>query len=258
LLAPPRPIGPVGVQEHEFHADPDAIAKTRLGNDGEPELLLHDDLGGYSWNVPKTDWLNIGSGTLHAKNVRAAWHHARAYFQMAGHVPAGTEAELEAMKGYSYYLYHPAHLGGAARMIPNGQGGAYLVGDSLGLAHPITAEGILPAVTSGRVLAEAILDEDAASYPLRLAQHPVIMDYQRVFRMRVAAAMLQKQVSGSPKGTKSNEKIKQGLISSKTRMLVALGFGWLFSGKSLPTPQLIDVVLAAAEAWLRPNRAEHH
>ena len=40
------------------------------GGDGEPELLLHDDLRGYSWNVPKTDWLNVGRG--HGRPRRGA------------------------------------------------------------------------------------------------------------------------------------------------------------------------------------------
>ena len=44
----------------------------RIGADGEPELLLHDDLRGYSWIVPKTDWLNVGCGTVDPTEVRAA------------------------------------------------------------------------------------------------------------------------------------------------------------------------------------------
>ena len=112
-VAPPRPQGPVGVQEHEFRADPAAIARTRAGRDGEPELLLHDDLRGYSWNVPKTDWLNVGSGTVEPHEVRAAWQQARAHFSAAGHLPLEAAAELDAMKGHTYYLFDPAHLDGA-------------------------------------------------------------------------------------------------------------------------------------------------
>jgi flavin-dependent dehydrogenase len=253
LCQPPRPMGPVGVQEHEFRADPVAIARTRIGQDGEPELLLHDDLSGYSWNVPKTEWLNIGSGTVDAKDVRAAWQKARDDFRAAGHVPATTDAELEAMKGYAYYLYHPAHLRGAARVDRDCKGGAYLIGDSLGLAQPITAEGILPAVVSGRTLAEAIVAGDPASYPDRLAAHPVLADYRRVFRLREAASHLRQRLSRT---SSSRPKRSAGsFLSRKSRHAVSAGFAWLFSGARMPAPGLIDVALDGADWWLARNHA---
>ena len=217
VLAPPRPRGPVGVQEHEFRADPAAVARTRLGEDGEPELLLHDDLRGYSWNVPKTDWLNVGSGTLDPTEVRAAWTHAREHF--VDHVPAESRPALDAMKGHSYYLFDPAHFAGAAR------DNALLVGDSLGLAQPVTAEGILPAALSGRIAAEAILASDVASYAARLRAQRVIADYTRVFRLREA-------VRSRPKTP-----------SRFARRAVARGFAWMFSGARLPAPQVIDLAL---------------
>src|SRR5207247_2272179 len=77
---------------------------TRPGADGEPELLLHDDLRGYAWNVPKTDWLNVGVGTVNPTEVRAAWTRARDHFRGAGHVPAEAGDALEHVKGHSYYL----------------------------------------------------------------------------------------------------------------------------------------------------------
>ncbi len=242
LAPPPRPSGPVAAWEHEFRADPAAIARARIGGDGEPELLLHDDLRGYSWNVPKTDWLNVGSGTVEPGEVRAAWQAARAHFVEAGHVPAGSAHELDAMKGHAYYLYDPAHLAGAARVDADGKGGAYLVGDSLGLAQPLTAEGILPAVLSGRLLAEAILDGAAASYPARLAAHPVIADYRRIYRLRETAAAL----GGSGRAG--------GPASRLGRGAVARGFARMFSGAPLPAPRLIDLALAAADRWPRPSR----
>jgi hypothetical protein len=238
-------MGPVAAQEHEFRADPAAIARTRAGRDGEPELLLHDDLRGYSWNVPKTAWLNVGSGTVEPGEVRAAWQTARAHFRAAGHVPADADAALDpkAMKGHAYYLYDPAHLAGAVRAgdAADGRGAAFLVGDSLGLAQPITAEGILPAVLSGRLCAEAILAGVPASYPLRLARHPVIEDYRRVFRLREAAGALRGGHTPGP-GT------------SLGRRAVARGFAWMFSGARFPAPRLVDLALAGVERWARRGR----
>jgi len=251
LCSPPRPMGPVGVQEHEFRADPVAIANTRIGRDGEPELLLHDDLSGYSWNVPKTDWLNVGTGTVNPKDVREAWQRARADFRAAGHVPSVADADLDAMKGYSYYLFHPEHLRGAARVDDDGKGGVYLVGDSLGLAQPITAEGILPAVISGRLLAEAIAAGAPASYPARLAAHPVLADYRRVFRLREAASALRQRFSRAlpSRPVVPAAAPAQGFLSRTSRRAVSTGFAWLFSGARIPAPQLVDSVLAGADWW---------
>src|SRR5512143_563478 len=66
MLDVTRPRRPVGVQELELQTDQTAVARTRMGSDGEPELVLFDGLSGYGWNVPKSDWLNIGCGTLDA------------------------------------------------------------------------------------------------------------------------------------------------------------------------------------------------
>lgn len=156
LLAPPRPRRALGVQELELQTDAAAVERTRLGRDGEPELLLFDDVGGYGWNVPKSDWINIGCGTLDATAVHDAWKRTHDHLNAAHHIPAEAQPELAQMKGHSYFLYDPIHLEGAAR------NNALLVGDALGLAHPITGEGILPATVSGRVAAEAILAGDAA------------------------------------------------------------------------------------------------
>jgi flavin-dependent dehydrogenase len=253
LCDPPRPMGPVGVQEHEFRADPVAVARTRVGRDGEPELLLHDDLSGYSWNVPKTDWLNVGTGTLDPKEVRAAWQVARANFRAAGHLPSGTDVDLDAMKGYSYYLYHPEHLRKAARVDADGKGGVYLIGDSLGLAQPITAEGILPAVISGRLLADAIIAGEPASYPARLAAHPVLADYQRVYRLRETARSLRRRFSRSSPAQPTPP--SSSLLARTSRHAVSKGFAWMFSGARLPAPHLIDFALDRADVWLGRDRA---
>ena len=227
LLAPTRPRRAVGVQELELEADPAAIARTRLGRDGEPELVLFDDVGGYGWNVPKSGWLNVGTGTLDANDVRAAWTHTHAYLHAAGHLPPEADAALANVKGHSYFLYDPAHLDVAAR------DNALLVGDALGLAHPITAEGILPAVVSGRCAAEAILANDADAYATRLAREPVIADYHRVHRLVGKASKLKSQAANTSSG-----------ISARIgRYVVARGFAWMFSGARLPAPHLLDRLL---------------
>jgi flavin-dependent dehydrogenase len=227
MLAPARPRRAVGVQELELPADPAAIARTRLGRDGEPELVLFDDVAGYGWNVPKSDWLNVGCGTLDASAVRDAWQVTHDHLRAAGHVPPEADAALEHVKGHSYFLYDPAHLATACR------DGALLVGDALGLAHPITAEGILPAAVSGRCAAEAILAGDPGGYAARLAGHEVIADYHRVHRLAAAASRLKRRARARP----------SGLPARVGRYAVARGFGWMFSGAKLPVPRLLDRAL---------------
>lgn len=228
MLAPDRPRRALGVQELELQTDPAAIKRTRLGRDGEPELVLFDDIGGYGWNVPKSDWLNVGCGTLDANAVRDAWKLTRAHLSAAGHVPTEAEPELDHLKGHSYFLYDPVHLERGFR------DNAMIVGDSLGLSHPITGEGILPATVSGRVAAQAILADDAVGYPARLAAHEVIADYRRVHRVMRAAGRLKR---GNTSTSVSS------LTSNLSRYAVARGFGWMFSGTKLPVPRLLDRVL---------------
>lgn len=236
LLAPTRPRRAVGVQELELQSEAAEVARTRLGNDGEPELLLFDDNSGYGWNVPKSDWLNVGCGTLDATRVRDAWSVTFDHLRATGHLPAAAQAQLEHVKGHSYFLFDPTHLESAQR------DNAFLVGDSLGLAHPITAEGILPATVSGRCAAEAILAGDPASYPTRLRTHPVLDDYARVFRVLTAARKVRDRLvrgNGAPATNGSNGNGRKPI----GRGAVARGFAWMFSGKPLPAPRVIDFLV---------------
>jgi flavin-dependent dehydrogenase len=153
------------------------------------------------------------------------------------------------MKGHSYFLFDPVHMDAAYR------DHAFLVGDSLGLAHPITAEGILPAVTSGRRAAEAILASDPASYPARLRRDPVLADYRRV---HAAMATVQKlrgrlgRLTGSSRAAAaaaSDPTATNGAAPARSssgplaNAAIARGFAWMFSGARLPAPRLLDLVL---------------
>jgi menaquinone-9 beta-reductase len=224
-----RPRRAVGVQELEFQANPEAIARVRVGADGEPELVLFDGLGGYGWNVPKSDWLNVGCGTLDAGKVREAWQETHEILKP--HLPV----EDIPMKGHSYYLFDPAHLASCV------QQNALLVGDSLGLAHPLTAEGIVPAVTSGRHAAEALLEGDPESYASRMWNDRVIADYRRTYRImelgrRAKQKATQRKANGNGKGRGTFDQV------------IARAFAWTFSGSRIPAPKVIDFVLDKMEA----------
>jgi len=242
LLAPTRPRRAVGVQELELQVGEALVARTRLGDNGEPELLLFDDVGGYGWNVPKSDWINVGSGTLDATAARDKWRLTHDHLRAAGHLPVEAEARLEHVKGHSYFLFDPVHLDAAYK------DHAFLVGDSLGLAHPITAEGILPATVSGRRAAEAILAGDPDSYPQRLRRDPVLADYRRVHAAMEAGRKLRDRYRalrgngavGKPAAGRANG----GRLADRA---VARTFAWMFSGAKLPAPRLLDLVLGSGE-----------
>jgi flavin-dependent dehydrogenase len=215
-LFPEKPGHPVAAQEREFESDAAEVSAARIGADGEPELLLHDDLGGYSWNVPKGRWLNVGTGTASARRVRSAFAAARTFFLESGHLPESARGPLEKVEGHAYHLFDPSHLETAH------VDGAFLVGDALGLAHPLTAEGILPAVVSGRTCAEAILDRAPSSYGSRLAAHPTLRDYALTRELlRVLAGL--RSDGGTPR-----------IPGRLARAVTVRGFAWMFSGRRLP------------------------
>jgi len=165
-LFPRKQRKPVATQEREFESPVPFI-----GSDGEPEILLHDDLGGYSWSIPKSSWTNVGCGTVDPKALLPAWSQARQFFENEkGPLPA-----LDAVKGHSYHLFRSENLESCAR------DGLFLAGDALGLAHPLTGEGILPAVTSGRLCAESILS--GRDYRKAIESHPMFRDYRILARL---------------------------------------------------------------------------
>ena len=231
---------PVAAKELEMIAGAAQVAATRAGRDGEPELFLHDDLGGYSWNVPKGEWLNVGTGTSEPREVLAAWSAAREFFEGSGHLPKTVRASLDAAKGHSYYLYDPAHLEDCVR------DGAVLIGDSLGLAHPLTAEGILPAVLSARLAADAVIDGALAGYPAALAEHALMRDYALARELLIAGIALRNRM----------RKRSWSLPASKTvarlsQAATARAFARMFSGRPIPHAALLRVMLRQAPSLTR-------
>jgi flavin-dependent dehydrogenase len=157
--------------------------------------------------------------------VRDAWKTT--YEILKPHLPV----EEPKMHGHSYFLFDPAHLSSCVR------DNALIVGDSLGLAHPLTAEGIVPSVTSGRHAAEAILAGDPQSYATRLGNDRLIADYRRTYRLFELGRKMKRNSNG-----------KSASKSSPLDRAVARAFAWTFSGSRLPAPRVIDFVLDKMEA----------
>jgi len=211
-----------GTQEKEFEGNLEEIAACRAGEDGEPEILLHDDMQGYSWNVPKSNWLNIGAGTKNANEVKAAWNESRAFFEgneSQGTIPISSGPTLDKMKGHGFASFATKYL--AFCYADN----VFLVGDALGLAQPLTGEGIVPAALSGKLSATAIIEGAPETYRERLQTHPTISGYQDLYSIRTKFL----------KGIGGKRMIKSRLIS---RLIVTI-FVALFSGKPIPGIRLL-------------------
>lgn len=128
---------------------------------GTPELFAEPDFRGYGWYFTKGDFLNVGIGCIAGGESRAQRGHGDgrdlhrrfdamvARLRADGRLPAGLE--LEPFRGHAYAVRidHPRRVAGE---------GFLLVGDAAGLARGVSGEGIGPAVESGVLAAEAILD----------------------------------------------------------------------------------------------------
>lgn len=214
-----------GTQEREFEGNPDEIASTRAGNDGEPQILLHDDMKGYSWNVPKGNWMNVGTGTKVAREVLPAWTRAREFFQgngKPGTIPLSSRSMLDKMKGHGYVTFQRSHLNFCQA------NNIFLVGDALGLAQPMTGEGILPSVISGKLCGTAIGEGLPETYAERLRTHPVIYDYRLLHAIQSKA----KKIFGEKNKTSSGRSWLRDRI-------VVRAFAMLFSGRRIPGSRLI-------------------
>jgi geranylgeranyl reductase family protein len=150
-----RPV--VAAREIEFVLSEQDAAYCRVEPE-RPELYFCADLRGYGWCFRKENYLNVGLGRLGSAHLPV---HLDAFLlflhrekRIAG-VPRG------GWRGHAYALRH-----GRPRRIAGD--GALLVGDAAGLAAPASGEGILPALISGRVAADAILEGRTADYPARL------------------------------------------------------------------------------------------
>jgi flavin-dependent dehydrogenase len=156
----------VVAQEMEVRLTPEQAAACPVQAD-RPEIDFTHDLDGYGWCFRKGDYLNVGLGR---RDPQALARDVRAYLEwlaLAGRIPAGLPTPL---RGHAYRLREgrPPRLTGD-RVV--------LAGDAAGLAHAASGEGILPAIQSGQVaadvLVEALRGEGPGvleSYPRRLAR----------------------------------------------------------------------------------------
>ena len=147
----------VAAREIEFSLSADDAARCEIEPE-RPELYFCADLKGYGWCFRKANYLNVGLGRLDPVGLPA---HVDAFLDFLKRKRRVDQVPGAGWRGHAYALRH-----GRPRRVSGD--GVVLVGDAAGLAAPASGEGILPALISGRLAGEAILESRLEDYAARL------------------------------------------------------------------------------------------
>jgi len=112
-----------------------------------PELYFAGDLKGYGWVFRKQGVVNVGYGRVGGERLSAHVARFMDFLRRRERLPESVTGRL---KGHAYLLYETAPR-------PLVGDGVLLVGDAAGLAYAQSGEGIRPAVESGLLAAQTIL-----------------------------------------------------------------------------------------------------
>jgi flavin-dependent dehydrogenase len=156
----------VVARELELQLEGTELERCRVDPE-RPELYFSRDLRGYGWCFRKGDWLNVGLGR---RDRRALPEQLEAFLSWLLR-ERKIALPRDGWRGHAYLVRE-----GSGRQVA--MDGVLLAGDAAGLAFAASGEGILPAIVSGQVAAQSILEaqgstsEDALGRPYarRLAQ----------------------------------------------------------------------------------------
>jgi flavin-dependent dehydrogenase len=141
----------VVAREVELRLEGAALAACRVEPE-RPELYFSGDLRGYGWCFRKGGHLNVGLGRRDRHTLPQQVEAFLGWLVREGRLAAPTTG----WRGHAYRLRE----GTAGRVAGEG---VLLAGDAAGLAFAASGEGILPAIVSGQLAAEAILEETDAA-----------------------------------------------------------------------------------------------
>ena len=168
----------VVAREIEFPLGEDDASRCQVEQE-RPELYFCADLRGYGWCFRKGDYLNIGLGRLDSARLPT---HLRAFLEFLRRKKRVGRVPENGWRGHAYALWN-----GRSRRVAGD--GIVLVGDAAGLAAATSGEGILPAIISGRLAAEAILESRISDYPKRLEERLGPRASSRRLPDRIASAL---------------------------------------------------------------------
>lgn len=160
-------VRPVVAKEAEYTVEDNG--STVAGD--TPELFFCRDLEGYGWCVRKGRYLNIGLGRRDHGDLNPHVEDFIGFLERRG---LARRASLVRWCGHAY-------LASGTGPRPLVGDGVLVAGDAAGLAYPESGEGIKPAVESGRLAAETLLE---AGGRVRLDD---LRPYERALRRRYPA-----------------------------------------------------------------------
>ncbi len=137
----------VAAQEIEVTLTPPQASACTIAAD-TPELFYTRDLKGYGWCFRKEQVLNVGLGRQDRHELSRHVREFVATLIDAGKLPRDLAWRW---KGHAYLL----HGTSPRRLIDDG---VLLIGDAAGFAYPRSGEGIRPAIESGLLAAQTLLE----------------------------------------------------------------------------------------------------
>jgi len=137
----------IAAKEIEFEMTPAQRLDCRVQGD-TPELYFCPDLKGYGWCFRKGDYLNIGLGREDNHLLSEQLRRFCEFLKQRNRIPQDIPDNFH---GHAYLLYGHA----VRKQIDDGM---LLIGDAAGLAYPQSGEGIRPAVESGLIAANTIIE----------------------------------------------------------------------------------------------------
>jgi flavin-dependent dehydrogenase len=186
---------PVIAQEIEFEMTSEQAAACAIAPE-IPELYFCPDLAGYGWCFRKDNFLNLGLGRL---DQRALPEHVSRFFELLRAMGRIAFDLPGRPLGHAYLLW-----GRSGRKIVDDS--VMLIGDAAGLAYAQSGEGIRPAVESGLLAAQVVLEARG--------------NYSR-YRLASYRALLEGRFSnGHGSGTTLASRLPRGLRNGLARMLL--------------------------------------
>ncbi len=215
-------------------------------------IQFFEDFEGYAWSFPRPDHLSVGiCGKLGESRMPEMRDRLHAFMKKFRYSTEGASVYSHLLPSLTVESWSNLCLAGR---------GWALAGDAAGLVDPMTGEGIYYAMRSGELLAESLLADSAATYPLRVRQ-----EFGRALALgaRLAPFFYRGDFMGAAATTRLVEFARrsatfmnllqdlvagsQGYVGLARRLYRGLGAGLVEFATSTLREQLIEMPVASSQ-----------